>query len=200
MRFLSISLALAAAATSLVSSTPVDATDLEARETDCMIYKSGYLAANVDGNWKSFTVNRKEQVSYIGNKKNPLYVQFKACKSLEDRGPGRLIEKVGIIYVPQLNKCIGITNQPADHGPYWTMLVSCDKTSYSQQFLVRTKDNDSIYWKGKSDEEGTNLQGGCGLLGYKSNAHGVPITTHDAGHQINIVCGGRVFHLAKKPH
>lgn len=138
----------------------------------------------------------------------------------------------GIIYVPQLNKCIGITNQPAPHGPYWTTLVSCDKTSFSQQFLVRTKDNDSIYWvrffhfvlrhnvsdltsvflaccsrfsnqtkqKGKIDEEGTDPQGGCGLLGYKSNAHGVPITTHDADHQISIVCGGRVFHLAKKPH
>ena len=96
--------------------------------------------------------------------------------------------------------------------------------------MIRTNEGDSVYWvrsfplvrcrpcipsdflafyvlfaieskqKGKTDEEGTDPQGGCGLLGYKSNAHGVPITTRDSNRQISVVCGGKVFRLAKKPH
>ena len=48
MRFLSVSLALAAIVT-LVSSTPNDSPELETREPDCKVFRSGYLAANVDG-------------------------------------------------------------------------------------------------------------------------------------------------------
>jgi hypothetical protein len=40
---------------------------------------------------------------------------------------------------------------------------------------------------GDSDEEGTILQGGCGLLGYKSDGNGVPIHT-GSDNQITVEC------------
>lgn len=52
---------------------------------------------------------------------------------------------------------------------------------------------------GDSDEEGTILQGGCGLLGYKSHSKGAPTITH-SNFQITVECGGTPFRLAKKAH
>jgi hypothetical protein len=71
-----------------------DALEVLSRTEDCTPFKRGYLAANVTGTlkrslvrdkkqiflclgvFKSFTVNSDDSISYIGNKQNPLRIEF----------------------------------------------------------------------------------------------------------------------------
>jgi len=167
---------------------------LESRAPDCTLILSGYLAANASGVLKKFTLNSKNQVAYIGNGKNPIAVEFQECKSLEVGLPSTPL-KPGRIYVPSKKKCIAITNQANAVGPYYTTLASCN-TQFPQRWVVDTANKNAIYWSGSSDEEGTVLQGGCGLLGYKSKNKGVPVITH-SNRQITVECKGTPFRLAK---
>lgn len=179
------------------------ALEIQSRVPDCTPFKSGYLAANVSGVFTSFTLNSFGSISYKGDSKNPLYIQFQACASLQDQGPGKLIETSGRVYVPSKGKCIAISNQADATGPYFTTLLPCDTTP-PFRFLIR---NDSeakggMYWRGKTDEEGTDPQGGCGLLGYEAYAQGNPVVTHKT-RAIFVTCGGfpgHPFEIAKKPH
>ncbi|KIM84460.1 hypothetical protein PILCRDRAFT_818024 [Piloderma croceum F 1598] len=164
---------------------------------DCSTIFSGYLAANASGAFKSFALNSKGQVAYIGDAKNPMKVEFQECQSLEVGEPHDT-QKSGRIYVPSKNKCIAITNQQNAVGPYYTSLDTCN-TEYPQRWVLNTANNNAIYWSGDSDEEGTILQGGCGLLGYKSHNRGVPVITH-SNNQITVECKGTPFRLAKAPH
>jgi len=169
---------------------------------DCTTTFSGILAANSSGVFKSFTLNSKNQVAYIGDAKNPLHVEFQECQSLESGEPHD-VAKSGILYVPSKGKCISITNQPNAAGPYYTNLTTCN-TNYPSRWVVRTDNTNALYWVGNSDEEGTILQGGCGELGYKSHNRGEPVITH-SNSQITIECnsGGKVgtpFRFAKAAH
>lgn len=49
---------------------------------------------------------------------------------------------------------------------------------------------------GKTDEEGTDPQGGCGVLGYKASADGTPVITHTNA-QITLECmsSGHAFRI-----
>jgi len=169
----------------------------KARAADCTTTFTGILAANVEGVYKSLTLNAKNQVAYHGDAKNPLKIEFQECQSLEVGEPHDTA-KSGRIFVPSHNKCIAITNQPKPTGPYYTTLATCG-TDYPQRWDVRTDMNNALYWSGESDEEGTILQGGCGLLGYKSHDHGVPVNTH-SNKQITVECGGPPFRIVKKAH
>ncbi|GLB39245.1 hypothetical protein LshimejAT787_0604070 [Lyophyllum shimeji] len=162
------------------------------RDTDCSPIASGIFAANAAGVYKAFTLNVKDQVAYLGDGQNPLHVEFQECQSLEVGEPHD-IAKTGRVYVPSQSKCIGITNQQAPTGPYYTTLVDCG-TDYPQRWVLDTGDNNAVRWSGESDEEGTILQGGCGLLGYKSYSNGVPTITH-SNHQITIECNGSAFRI-----
>jgi len=170
---------------------------LESRATpDCATILSGFLAANEAGILKTFTLSSKNQVSYLGNGKNPLAVEFQECQSLEVGVPHDT-QKSGRILVTSQNKCIAITNQANAVGPYYTTLATCD-TAFHERWVVDTANNNAIRWSGESDEEGTILQGGCGLLGYKSN-NGVPIITH-SNHQITLECSSSSpFYLTSTP-
>ncbi|KAF8067670.1 hypothetical protein FPV67DRAFT_1145758 [Lyophyllum atratum] len=162
------------------------------RDVDCSPIASGILAANATGVYKAFTLNVKNQVAYLGNGQNPLHVEFQECQSLEVGLPHDIV-KAGRVYVPSKSKCIGITNQPAETGPYYTTLVDCN-TDYPQRWSLDTGNHNALRWSGKSDEEGTVLQGGCGLLGYKSHSKGVPTITH-SNNQITVECSGTAFRM-----
>lgn len=162
------------------------------RDTDCSPIASGILAANATGVYKAFTLNLKNQVAYFGDGQNPLRVEFQECQSLEVGLPHDIV-KAGRVYVPSKSKCIGITNQQAPTGPYYTTLVDCG-TNYPQRWALDTGNNNALRWAGESDEEGTILQGGCGLLGYKSHNKGVPTITH-SNNQITIECTGTAFRM-----
>ncbi|KZP14032.1 hypothetical protein FIBSPDRAFT_896872 [Athelia psychrophila] len=162
---------------------------------DCSTIFSGYLAANATGNvLKTFTENAENQVAYLGDGKNPIQVDFQECESLESGEPVNS-GKSGVIYVPLYAKCISITNQENAAGPYYTSLADCAARDYAQRWNLDEANSNVIRWAGDSDEEGTILQGGCGLLGYASDDTGVPTIT-DSNSQINIVCGGTPLRLS----
>ncbi|KAF5380168.1 hypothetical protein D9615_006105 [Tricholomella constricta] len=168
------------------------ANPIVARDIDCSTIASGILAANATGVYKAFTLNSKNQVAYLGDGQNPLRVEFQECQSLEVGLPHDIV-KAGRVFVPLRSKCIAITNQEAEIGPYYTTLANCG-TDYPQRWSLDTGNNNALRWGGKSDEEGTILQGGCGLLGYKSHNKGVPTITH-SGNQITIECTGTAFRM-----
>ena len=65
-----------------------------------------------------------------------------------------------------------------------TTLASACKSSTdpSQAWLFRWPEDrwyPGIQWVGKTDYEGTNPQGGCGIFGYKSYNKGVPQVAAD---------------------
>ncbi|KAF7984556.1 hypothetical protein HWV62_13757 [Athelia sp. TMB] len=123
------------------------------------------------------------------------------CQSLESGEPHDT-QKSGVLYVPSKGKCVSITNQSNPKGPYYTTLTTCGKAyaiAYAQRWVIDEANSNAIRWSGNSDEEGTILQGGCGLLGYKSHSKGVPTITH-SNSQITVECGGTPFRLAKKAH
>lgn len=122
---------------------------------------------------------------------------------------------LGRIYVPSQAKCIAITNQEDDTGPYSTTLASCN-TDYPQRWLVRELESNAVYWvglehmhpsrqqpsdipiqSGESDEEGSMAQGGCGLLTYESAGDGTPTTHGDS--EVSVVCGGTPFKISDSP-
>jgi len=173
------------------------------RTEDCTPFKRGYLAANVTGVFTSFTVNSDDSISYIGNKQNPLRIEFQKCATLQDQGPGKLIDTNGRVYVPSKGKCIAISNVNDPTGPYFTTLLPCDTTP-PFRFLIRNdiEAKGGMYWYGITDEEGTDPQGGCGLLGYKANSLGIPVVTQKT-RAISVTCDGypgHPFQIAKKPH
>ncbi|KZP05129.1 hypothetical protein FIBSPDRAFT_766336, partial [Athelia psychrophila] len=143
--------------------------------------------------YKTFTENAENQVAYLGDGKNPIQVNFQECQSLESGEPAGS-SKPGVIYVPSHAMCISITNQENTAGPYYTNLTACDASDYAQRWVIDEANSNAIRWAGDSDEEGTILQGGCGLLGYTSHGTGVPTITH-SNSQITIVCGGTPLRL-----
>jgi len=163
-------------------------------DPDCTTILQGYLAADVAGVYKAFKLNPENQISYRGDGVDPLYVEFQACASLADQGPGAEIEEPGRIYVPSQDKCISISNQSRELGPYFTSLADCN-TLAPERWLVRTNEQNAIYWLGATDEEGTVLQGECGLHGYRTRTGGVPYVNHPTA-QIALDCDGTPFHLA----
>ncbi|KZP04107.1 hypothetical protein FIBSPDRAFT_712046, partial [Athelia psychrophila] len=109
---------------------------------------------------KTFTENTENQVAYLGDGKNPIQVDFQECESLESGEPVNS-GKSGVIYVPSYTKCISITNQEDAAGPYY--LDDCAARDYAQRWNLDKANSNAICWAGDSDEEGTILQGGCGL-------------------------------------
>ncbi|KAF7979851.1 hypothetical protein HWV62_40603 [Athelia sp. TMB] len=172
---LSAQIVLASLVAGLATANPV-----QTRDADCTTIASGYLAANATGVFKTFYLNAENQVAYLGDGKNPLAVDFKECQSLEVNEPVTS-QKSGVIYVPSHDKCISITNQPNAAGPYYTNLTTCGGAfdiGYPQRWVLDEDSSNAIRWSGESDEEGSILQGGCGLLGYASHSKGVPTITH----------------------
>jgi len=169
----------------LAAATMAKSIAIAYRDADCTAISSGTLSANISGGLHPFMLNTNDQVSYTGSTSMPLSVQFQECQSLEVGLPHDT-SKSGRIYVPSHDKCIAITNQPNAVGPYYTALATCN-TEYPQRWVLRTDMNNIIFWSGDSDEEGTILQGGCGLLGYRSDSNGVPIHTL-SNNQITIEC------------
>ncbi|KAF8340706.1 uncharacterized protein EI90DRAFT_3117215 [Cantharellus anzutake] len=209
----SATLFLAAAVSSLttVFGAVVGVTELDARKPpDCVKYKAGYLAADIGGTWASFTLNSMNQISFIGDAKSPLYVEFQKCDSLKDQTGADKVDVNGRLYVPSKKKCVYILHPEHPTGPYFTSLHSCDSPIIdSFRFLIRTSQDahGGLYWYGGTDEEGTTPQGGCGLLGYESDPSqypsGVPSVTNDKGKQIKVTCGGypgTPFRIAQNPH
>ncbi|KAF9458087.1 hypothetical protein BDZ94DRAFT_1201723 [Collybia nuda] len=160
----------------------------------CTTTFTGIFAANHQGVRKSFTLNMQNQVAYIGDARNPLHVEFQHCPILEVGLPHETTQS-GRVFVPSKNKCIAITNQANVVGPYYTTLANCS-TDYPQRWVVELNNNNALKWAGSSDEEGTILQGGCGLLGYKSHNGGEPVNTH-SNKQITIECNGTPFRFAQ---
>lgn len=99
----------------------------------------------------------------------------------------------GRLFVPGQGKCIAITNQPNPGPPYYTTLATCG-TGAAQRFGVFS--GTDLLWVGKTDEEGTDPQGGCGVLGYKASADGTPVITHTNA-QITLECmsSGHAFRI-----
>lgn len=91
-----------------------------------------------------------------------------------------------------------MSNQASATGPYFTELQACDQSNPAQKFLSR--DLKSYSWIGKTDEEGTQLQGGCGVLYYRAkDATGTPFVTDASAIQnkmIEIVCSSNPSHVA----
>lgn len=62
-----------------------------------------------------------------------------------------LIFTQGIIFVPAKQLCIGMSNQDAAVGPYFTILQACDQSKPAQRFF--TEDLQSYEWAGETDDE-----------------------------------------------
>ncbi|KZV93014.1 hypothetical protein EXIGLDRAFT_836018 [Exidia glandulosa HHB12029] len=162
---------------------------------DCVTKFAGILSTNATA-YKSFTLNSAGQVAYLGTGASPLVVQFQVCQSLQksNQVPNT---QTGRLFVPSQGKCIGTTNNSNAAAPYYTTLVKCG-TGVSQRFQVYTNQNNAIYWYGATAADGTFFQGGCGKLGYKSNAAGTPVITH-TGEQITLECNSNApFHLTNR--
>ncbi|EJD41973.1 hypothetical protein AURDEDRAFT_115235, partial [Auricularia subglabra TFB-10046 SS5] len=160
-------------------------------DPDCTTQYAGVLSAPVTKNgvttFKSFTLSSLGQTAYLGDGKSPLIVQFQHCTSLNlDQPPGSSAN-IGRLFVPGQGKCITITNQLNAVPPYYTTLATCG-TDAHQRFGVFS--GADLLWVGKTDEEGTDPQGGCGVLGYKSSVDGTPVITH-TNQQITLECTNR---------
>ncbi|KZV87117.1 hypothetical protein EXIGLDRAFT_697843 [Exidia glandulosa HHB12029] len=184
-----------AVSTAVAAGTP---TELAARATttvDCTTKFAGILSTNAT-TAKSFTLNSAGQVAYLGTGTSPLVVQFQQCTSLQKTNqiPNTLN---GRLFVPSQGKCIGTTNNANSAAPYYTTLVKCGN-GVSQRFRLYKNQNNAISWYGRSTDDGTFFQGGCGQLGYKSNTDGSPIITH-TGQQITLECNNKSsFRLTNK--
>ncbi|EJD41970.1 hypothetical protein AURDEDRAFT_153028 [Auricularia subglabra TFB-10046 SS5] len=183
-----IALALASSALAGINPTP-----------DCTTTFAGILGAPIfqgaNATVKAFTLNSKNQIAYEGDGSRPLVVEFQTCESLNVGLPTDTAVS-GRLYVPSQNKCVYITNQSKPAAPYYTGLAPCS-TTYAQRFGLFFDQNNAIFWTGESDEEGTILQGGCGVLGYACQADGTPL--RGTGGQITIECDGfKPFWLTTK--
>lgn len=91
-----------------------------------------------------------------------------------------------------------MSNQADATGPYFTELQACDQGNDAQKFF--TSDLKSYEWAGETDEEGTILQGGCGVLYYRAkDTKGTPfVTTASAPkyQMIEIICSSDPTHVA----
>lgn len=179
------SLLTLALATAAFSAPPTKRAD-----PDCTTQFAGVLSAPVTKNgkttYKSFTLSPLLQTAYLGDGKSPLVVQFQSCASLnQDKVPGDT-SNIGRLFVPSQGKCIAITNQQNAAPPYYTTLATCDAgAGVAQRFGMFS--GSELLWIGKTDEEGTQPQGGCGVLGYKAAADGTPVITH-TNQQITLEC------------
>lgn len=103
----------------------------------------------------------------------------------------------GIIFVPATQLCIGMSNQDAATGEYFTQLQACDQSNPAQKF--HSSDLKSYTWTGETDEEGTVLQGGCGSLYYRAkDSKGTPFVTDASATKykmIEIVCSSDESHV-----
>ena len=96
----------------------------------------------------------------------------------------------GRLFVPQHGGCIAAPDQTNALPPYHTTLQTCGTTE-PQRWLYDPLAN-QLFWVrwipryhgvtvtrflqlGKTDEEGTDPQGGCGVLGYKAATTGAPV-------------------------
>ncbi|KZV93022.1 hypothetical protein EXIGLDRAFT_768458 [Exidia glandulosa HHB12029] len=165
--------------------------ELVARATttpDCTTKFAGILSTNATTGQKSFTLNSAGQVAYLGTGTSPLVVQFQQCTSLQKTNqiPNTLN---GRLFVPSQGKCIGTTNSGNAAAPYYTTLVKCGN-GVSQRYRLYKNQNNAIFWYGRSTDDGTFFQGGCGQLGYKSSNTGTPVITH-TGQQITLECNSK---------
>lgn len=91
-----------------------------------------------------------------------------------------------------------MSNQAAATGPYFTELQACDQSNDAQKFY--TSDLKSYEWAGETDEEGTILQGGCGVLYYRAkDKKGTPFVTTASAvkyQMIEVVCSSDHSHVA----
>ncbi|KZV93037.1 hypothetical protein EXIGLDRAFT_717686 [Exidia glandulosa HHB12029] len=160
-----------------------------AQEPDCRTKFAGILGAPVfhgaNATVKALTLNTVGQIAYVGDGKSPLVVQFQQCASLNVGLPTDTAVS-GRLFVPEKGKCIAVANQAKATGPYYTTLRPCS-TEYAQRFGLFFAQNNAIFWTGESDEEGSILQGGCGVLGYECAADGTPVNVH-SNKQITLVC------------
>lgn len=89
-----------------------------------------------------------------------------------------------------------MSNQSAAKGPYYTQLKACNQADPAQKFL--SHDLKSYSWVGKTDEEGTVLQGGCGVLYYRAkDKKGTPFVTSASAvkyQMIEVVCSSNPSH------
>jgi len=138
--------------------------------TDCTKVAEGYLSANVSGHLKSFTINKHNQVNYVGDGKNPLYVEVQGCTSLKSVDPygGGVL---GRVYVPSAKKCIAISNSPYGPQPYWSHLEACDTSPYFRWKWFQPVNN--LYFFRFNYEGG----GGEEYNGYKGDGTGKPLIT-----------------------
>ncbi|KZV93036.1 hypothetical protein EXIGLDRAFT_749370 [Exidia glandulosa HHB12029] len=158
--------------------------------SDCLTRYAGTLAGSVNGTYKAFTLSTANQTAYTGRGESPLVVQFQKCNSLESLEGDNVTSEAlifGRVYIPHLKKCISITNQSKTVGPYYTTISSCS-TGYAQRFRLNQNERPgAIEWVGNTDPDSGAQQGGCGLLGYKANALGLPTITH-TNQQITLEC------------
>lgn len=93
-----------------------------------------------------------------------------------------------------------MSNQGAATGPYYTELQPCNQNNAAQKFF--TGDLKSYEWSGETDEEGTILQGGCGVLYYRAkDTKGTPYVTNASATKykmIEIICSSDQSHVATK--
>lgn len=91
-----------------------------------------------------------------------------------------------------------MSNQAAATGPYFTELQACDQSNGAQKFF--SNDLKSYVWTGETDEEGTVLQGGCGVLYYRAkDTKGTPFVTSASAvkyEQVEVVCSSDASHVA----
>ncbi|KZW00961.1 hypothetical protein EXIGLDRAFT_694341 [Exidia glandulosa HHB12029] len=193
---------LVLAVSAAVAGTPTEELVARASTTpDCTTKFAGILSTNATTR-KSFTLNSAGQVAYLGTGTSPLVVQFQQCTSLQKTNQIPNTSN-GRLFVPSQGKCIGTTNSGNAAAPYYTTLVKCGN-GVSQRFRLNNQTN-AIYWYpyvpiqyGRSADDGTFFQGGCGQLGYKSNNVGTPVITH-TGEQITLECSSKsAFFLSNK--
>ncbi|PFH47263.1 hypothetical protein AMATHDRAFT_68065 [Amanita thiersii Skay4041] len=163
---------------------------------DCVANITGVLSANTkDSGFMPFMLNADSQL-FFGTE-NPLVAEFQICNG-GTSNPDNNVAFGGRIYLPTLNKCLNVTNQENAEEPYFAQAAACDTgflPSAAQTWNLRFDEDQGIYWSGKTDEEGTILQGGCGLLGYEAFFRdGRPILRQEQT-QSRITCGGAPFRI-----
>ncbi|KAH7057452.1 hypothetical protein BKA62DRAFT_738822, partial [Auriculariales sp. MPI-PUGE-AT-0066] len=164
---------------------PLEARVAKAPVKGCTPWMYGTLATNTSGTYYPFVLNKEQELAWNNQLRDfSLKVYYHKCLPNAGGNPNTTPgEHEGILYVPAINKCLAVTNQKSTKPPYYVKALTCkNSTDPAQAWLFRWPEDKrypAIQWVGKTDVEGTNPQGGCGVFGYKSHDKGVPYVAAD---------------------
>ncbi|KAF8308375.1 hypothetical protein DL93DRAFT_1888933 [Clavulina sp. PMI_390] len=182
--------------------------DIAPRNVECTTVASGPLSTNyrlATGTYAHFALNSAHEIAYFPNKTKPdIQAEFQMCTpnyyGSNNNGTlqNYLIKYRGRIYLPELNRCIGVENAYSNSATYYyPKVVPCvplheiaTKKSIPQNFAYAESDDlKFMYWTGASTP--TKDQGGCywGLLGYTMTFPGAePVTSKASNYRVTYEC------------